>query len=265
MLLQIISTALNDLLKSTSLLIYLNTLLHRIKMKIKLTPAIQAEREAVISVLRTVVPMLATMAGPHLEVVLHDVSRPEGSVIAIANGHITGRAVGSSVLAGPHGDRGFAAATRVVSRGGAVHSVVDGYQTETADGRVLKSASAIFRDADGIPFATLCLNADVSMFQATHAWLEQMLAPLRQMAPAGQAAPANDQQMDVLMQEIIGNAVPLAAMKREQKIQAVCEMQRRGLFIVKGGVLRAAAALQVSRFTIYNYIEEIRRREQESA
>lgn len=233
-------------------------------MKIKLTPAIQAEREAVINALRQVVPMLGTMAGPHLEVVLHDVSRPEGSVIAIANGHLTNRAVGSSVLSGPHGDRGFAAATRVVSRGGAVHSMVDGYETRTADGRSLKSASAIFRDADGIPFATLCLNADVSMFQATHAWLEQMLAPLRQPSPAPQAAPATDQQMDTLMQEIIGNAVPLAAMKREQKIQAVCEMQRRGLFIVKGGVPRAAAALQVSRFTIYNYIEELRRREQAS-
>lgn len=172
-------------------------------MKIKLTPAIQAEREAVINALRPVVPMLAAMAGPHLEVVLHDVARPEGSVVAIANGHISGRAVGSSVLEGPHGDRGFAAA------------------------------------------------------------MEQMLAPLRQAALAPQAAPANAQQMDTLMQEIIGDAMSLATMKREEKIQAVCEMQRRGLFIVKGGVQRAAAALQVSRFTIYNYVEELRRREQD--
>jgi predicted transcriptional regulator YheO len=36
-------------------------------------------------------------------------------------------------------------------------------------------------------------------------------------------------------------------------------MQRRGLFIVKGGVERAAAALGVSRFTIYNYMERIKR------
>lgn len=231
-------------------------------MKIKPSPAIQAERDAVINALKPVVPMLAAMAGPHLEVVLHDVWRPEGSVIAIANGHISGRKVGSSVLEGPHGDKGFAAATRVVAPGGAVHSIVDGYETETADGRKLKSASAIFRDADGIPFATLCLNADVSAFSGMHAWLEQMLAPIRQIAaPAPPPAPATEQQMDTLMREIIGDAVPLAAMKREQKIQAVCEMQRRGLFIVKGGVQRAAEALGVSRFTIYNYMEELRRRE----
>jgi predicted transcriptional regulator YheO len=233
-------------------------------MKLKLSPAIRAEREAVINALRQVVPMLGAMAGPHLEVVLHDVTRPEGSVVGIANGHITGRVVGSSVLDGPHGDRGFAAATREVSRGGAVHSMVEDYETETADGRTLRSASAIFRDTDGIPFATLCLNADLSMFQATHAWLQQMLAPFGSLppAPVPQMAPATTQQMDTLMKEIIDDATAMAATKREQKIQAVRQMQLRGLFIVKGGVQRAAAALQVSRFSIYNYIEELQRREQ---
>lgn len=229
-------------------------------MKLKLSPAIRAERDAVMNALRQVVPMLGAMAGPHLEVVLHDVTRPEGSVVGIANGHITGRVVGSSVLDGPHGDRGFAAATREVSRGGAVHSMVEGYETETADGRRLRSASAIFRDADGIPFATLCLNADMSAFQATHAWLQQMLTPFQQVAQAAQTPPASAQQMDTLMKEIIDDATALATTKREQKIQAVRQMQLRGLFIVKGGVQRAAAALQVSRFTIYNYIEELQRR-----
>ena len=249
-------------------------------MKTRLSPAIQAERAAVINALRPVVPMLAAMAGSHLEVVLHDVGRPENSVIAIANGHISGRVVGSSVLEGPHGDRGFAAATRVVSTAGAVHSMVDDYTTVTADGRTLKSASAIFRDAGGVPFATLCLNVDVSVFQSAHAWMERMLQPFRQAevtapaqkrgqvrAPADAAmlaettAPAVGPQLDLLMQEIIGDAVRPAKMGKEEKIQAVREMQRRGLFIVKGGVQRAAAALRVSRFTIYNYMDELRRRE----
>jgi predicted transcriptional regulator YheO len=71
--------------------------------------------------------------------------------------------------------------------------------------------------------------------------------------------------MDTLMREIISQAVgpggSTAALTREAKIQAVAAMQQRGLFIVKGGVERAAAALGVSRFTIYNYMEQLRRRE----
>jgi predicted transcriptional regulator YheO len=229
---------------------------------------VAAERAAVINALRPVVPMLAAMAGPHLEVVLHDVSKPENSVIAIANGHISGRSVGSSVLEGPQNDRGFEAATTLKSSEGAVHSLVEDYVTVTASGRQLKSASAIFRDASGEPFATLCLNADISGFQVAHGWLEQMLKPVAQaMAPAAPDAPVAEPQMDTLMQEIIDAAVPVpggtaASMKREDKIRAVGEMQRRGLFIVKGGVERAAAALNVSRFTIYNYMEQLRRREQ---
>ena len=231
--------------------------------------SVAAERTAVISALRPIVPMLAAMAGPHLEVVLHDVSKPANSVIAIANGHISGRSVGSSVLEGPQDDKGFEAATTLKSDEGAVHSLVEDYLTVTASGRHLKSASAIFRDALGEPFATLCLNADISGFHAAHGWLEQMLKPVAQaLAPAAAIAiaPAAEPQMDTLMQEIIGAAVPVpggtaASMKREDKIRAVGEMQRRGLFIVKGGVERAAAALKVSRFTIYNYMEQLRRRE----
>jgi len=228
--------------------------------------SLAGEREAVINALRPVVPMLAAMAGPHLEVVLHDVSKPENSVIAIANGHISGRSVGSSVLEGPQNDRGFAAATRIKSKDGAVHSIVEDYVTVTADGRELRSASAIFRDASGEPFATLCLNADLSGFQAAHGWLSQMLKPMVSAVAPAPVAPA-ESQMDTLMQEIISEAVgpggSAETMKREEKIQAVGAMQRRGLFIVKGGVERAAAALGVSRFTVYNYMEQLRRREQE--
>lgn len=43
-------------------------------------------------------------------------------------------------------------------------------------------------------------------------------------------------------------------------IQAVQAMMQRGLFIVKGGVERAATALGVTRFTIYNYLEALRER-----
>lgn len=230
--------------------------------------SLAAERAAVINALRPVVPMLAAMAGPHLEVVLHDVSQPENSVIAIANGHISGRSVGSSVLEGPQDDKGFAAATRIRSKEGAVHSVVEDYVTVTADGRQLRSASAIFRDASGEPFATLCLNADLSGFRMAHGWLARMLEPMMQPAapaPPSPSSPPGEAQMDTLMQEIISAAVgpggSADSMRREDKIQAVGAMQRRGLFIVKGGVERAAAALQVSRYTIYNYMELLRQRE----
>ncbi|UGA36964.1 helix-turn-helix domain-containing protein [Chromobacterium haemolyticum] len=69
--------------------------------------------------------------------------------------------------------------------------------------------------------------------------------------------------MDEAMQDIIVQALerggkPLARMKKADKKQAVAQMLEQGLFIVKGGVERAAEALGVSRYTIYNYLDEIR-------
>ena len=40
-----------------------------------------------------------------------DLERPQQSVLAIANGHISGRKVGSPILGGPEQDKGFAAVT----------------------------------------------------------------------------------------------------------------------------------------------------------
>jgi predicted transcriptional regulator YheO len=232
----------------------------------KLPPAIQTERALVLNALQPIVTMLGTIVGPNIEIVLHDLMQPESSVIAIANGHISNRSVGSSIINGPKYDKGFAAAKREISeRGEAVHTIIQDYATATNAGQELKSATVIFRDANGDPFATLCLNADLSAFHMAHAWLERMLH-LHPAPEPSRAARSEEPEMDTLMKEIISDAVhtfskPVTAMTKEEKIHAVQEMMQRGLFMVRGGVERAAAALHVSRFTIYNYQEELRRRE----
>lgn len=226
----------------------------------KLTPEIAAERKTLVSALHAIVKMLGGIVGPHIEVVLHDLTNPEASVVAIANGHVSGRAVGDSILGGPKGDKGFAAATAALSvRGEAVHSVIEGYSTLSDDNRPLQSATVVFRDEAGDPYVALCLNADMSSFELAHAWLGQLLKPIAQLAQPANAKP----EMDTLMQEIISDAVrrtgkPISMMNKREKTRAVQAMQQRGLFIVKGGVERAAAALGVSRFTIYNYLEALK-------
>ncbi|MCA0241432.1 MAG: PAS domain-containing protein [Proteobacteria bacterium] len=221
-----------------------------------------AERRQLMQALHPVVQMLGTIVGHHVEVVLHDLTQPQRSIVAIANGHVSNRRIGNPILSGPKDDRGFAAARQTLTqRGQAVHSIVDGYPTLTRAGTRLKSSTVVFRDAAGEPFAALCLNADLTIAEAAHAWLSRLLQGAAAAAPASAEPP----DMDALMHEIIGDAVrrlgkPVALMNKEEKVQAVQAMMQRGLFIVKGGVGRAAASLGVTRFTIYNYLELLRRR-----
>lgn len=219
----------------------------------------QAEKQAVLRALSATVKLVGAMVDAHTEVVLHDLGRPERSIIAIENGHVSGRQAGDAILGGPAGDRGFAAIEQAMRQGGAEPALVSGYHTLSRDGRRLLSASAVFKTAAGEPFAALCLNSDRSQLEAALACLQALVG----RAPPPQRTAPEPPAMDEAMQDIIAQALerggkPLARMKKADKKQAVAQMLEQGLFIVKGGVERAAEALGVSRYTVYNYLDEIR-------
>lgn len=219
------------------------------------------ERQLVIKVLKATLETIGSVVGRNTEIVLHDLTKPESSVIDIVNGHISGRTVGSPVLAGPRHDLGFAAALH--SPEGAINSdpvLISNYPTTAAGGNTLRSSTVVFRDAAGLPYASLCINADFGGLAAAHACLEQLLAP----AKKPEHVVAEQPDMALLMTEIIQTALTGSnngSMNKKAKLEAVRQMQERGIFIVKGGIEKAAAALGVTRYTIYNYLDEIRTRQ----
>lgn len=219
-----------------------------------------AEREVLMKALRPLVDVLGDVIGRHVEVALHDLTRPEQSVVAIANGHISNRSVGSSILSGPKDDIAFQAAKREsLARGEAGHSVIHSYPTVTPAGRRLKSSTVVFRDRRGEPFAAFCMNADFSAFEAAHAWLESVLKPkLGESAPRAEE-PGFEAQVDAVIAEAVRDfGKPVAAMGKSEKMAAVDKMSQRGLFVVRGGVDQAARALGVTRYTVYNYLNALR-------
>ncbi|WP_322028012.1 transcriptional regulator [Burkholderia sp. BCC1977] len=225
---------------------------------------VQAEREAILSAISSIVPMLGAMIGDHVEVVLHDIIHPENSVLQIANGHVTGRKPGNSLLAGPQNDEGLVATARgligTATQPG--HVSMFPYSTITRDGRMLTSGTVIFRDSLGQPFAALCINADMHDIETVHALFSRMLSSRNGNRP-DQPAKINPPDIESLIDDIISQAIhrfrkPATQMNKDEKTAAVALMQDRGLFIVKGGVDKAASALGVTRFTIYNYLDDLK-------
>ena len=218
------------------------------------------ERQLVFKVLKATLKAFGSIVGRNTEIVLHDLTKPESSVVAIVNGHISGRSVGSPVLVGPKHDLGFAAAFQRPD--GEVNRelvVIPDYPTTGANGGTLRSSSVVFRDANGQPYAGLCINADMSGITAAHACLEQLLGTTSNSENKVIEQP----DMELLMEEIIQSALAGSnasnrSMNKKAKLEAVRQMQERGIFIVKGGVEKAAVALGVTRYTIYNYLDEIR-------
>lgn len=216
----------------------------------------EAERQLTLTVLKAAIQAMGSVAPRNLEILLHDLDHPEHSVVAIVNGHLSGRSVGSPILAAPEQDQGFKALMQAsADQQGCAPVVVPDYPT-TLRGRTLRSATAIFRDSTGHPFASLCVNTDVTGLDAAMSFLQQF-QPLA-TAPTTNNEPAD---MELLMSEIIQTSLQRSGqgrMNKQAKVEAVRVMQERGLFIVKGGVEKAASALGVTRYTIYNYLDQLR-------
>jgi Uncharacterized protein conserved in bacteria len=216
------------------------------------------ERQLTLTILKAAIQALGSVAARNMEILLHDLDHPERSVVAIVNGHLSGRVVGSPILAAPEQDQGFKALMQAsAERHGCDPVVLPDYPT-TLKGRTLRSATAIFRDSSGHPFASLCINTDVT-------GLDTALSFLQQLQPVGASpastTPQEPADMELLMSEIIQNSLLRSGqgrMNKQAKVEAVRVMQERGLFIVKGGVEKAANALGVTRYTVYNYLEQLR-------
>lgn len=221
----------------------------------------EMERQLVMSTLQTVVSVLEEVLYENIEVVLHDLTRPENSVVAIANGHVTNRSIGDSILAGPKGDKGFENAKELASSTGQQNTIIADYRTVNSDGVELHSATAVFRDSDGIPFAGLCFNSDTTVPEMAQRWLNAIVNKSPRVSPPPKPAEKVENLMDdIITSNIHRYGKPVEEMNREEKLSAVDAMQKGGLFIVRGGVNRAAKALGVTRFTIYNYLEELKNR-----
>ncbi|MGE5572082.1 MAG: transcriptional regulator [Bacteroidota bacterium] len=215
--------------------------------------------DIVIDQLKHVPEALALMFGSHCEVVLHDLRNPEHSIVAIANGHISGRKIGGPIIGGPLPDKGL----DVLQEPGDFGYLAN-YETQTSTGKRLRSTTMLFRGKDGRPFAALCINYDLTPFMA----IKQVVDSFCDIGGPGIAQSEREDsasQNDVgeIISEIIRESIrqlgkPVSMMDKQDKLEAVRVMKSRGLFLVRGSVERAARALRVSRFTIYNYLDELK-------
>lgn len=219
-----------------------------------------ADKSLLIEQLSAAMEALSSVIGQHVEVVLHDVSQPASSIVKIINGHISGREAGHSILSGPDNDQGFLGllGTQHKHASSSFPLVFKDYQTTSVDGKPLRSATAMYCDQEGQPSIALCFNADYSAIEMAQQVLSQL------MPKNVPNTSASSSTLEDKMNEIIQTSMPPAGILRtgaskKEKVEIVKQMHENGLFIVKGGVEHAAKALGVTRYTIYNYLDEIKK------
>ncbi|KAA8996625.1 hypothetical protein FJU30_20670 [Affinibrenneria salicis] len=211
-------------------------------------------RDAIIGVLRASMAALRQTVTSNTEIVLHDLTRPEASVIDIINGHVSDRQVGDALLSGPDNDNGFAGLTD--KSGGATGSrVFSDYYTKTHAGKRLNSSSTLYYDEHGNAIVAFCINVDMQPFCQLKRDLDQLAGRGSKPEPATRDF---SHVVEQTIQQIISSVNPdHGTNKKQRRMRLVAEMNARGIFKMKGGVNFAAKALGVTRYTIYNYLDTI--------
>lgn len=200
---------------------------------------------------------LKIQLGPRSEIVLHDLLRPlDSTIVAIENGHISGREVG-----GPCTDMGLTILNNAEDLGN-----YQDYVSRTKSGKLLNSSSAFIFNNERI-IGSLCINTDVT----SRLMLEQHL-----LNGTPQSYPDFEQKGKKNKFEFLGQnvsdildhlfvdaekavGVPTLEMTKEQKIEFLGYIDTRGAFLIAKCGEKACEYLGVSKFTLYKYLDIARR------
>jgi predicted transcriptional regulator YheO len=217
------------------------------------------EEERILRILSAVLDGLGGVIAPNTELILHDMRKPSESTVALVNGHVTGRHIGDPIIAAPVEDKGFELLLKKRPPTIGLTASVSHYRSRTKDGRELTSTTVLLRNKKGVPFASVCANTDLTDYQILHTALGKLLSrpPEAEVKEEGHR-PTLDEMIEEIVSEAIQRAgIPVSMMDKSGKLKVVAELLRRGVFMIKGAVERVADALAVTRFTVYNYLEEL--------
>ncbi|WP_445341824.1 helix-turn-helix transcriptional regulator [Bifidobacterium sp. ESL0827] len=224
------------------------------------------------------VDFLGKILGPKTEVVLQNVKDFSHSVVAIANGNLSGRTIGSPatdlvlhIWQNHEYDR---------------HDYLTHYAGYTIQGHPVVSSTLFVRNSRGRVIGFLCINFDNSALRQASQELRRASAYLDALGLSDPSAELNDHAtapeesdaetgtdqstreiLSVNTGEVVTHniakfaaelGIPPARMNRQERMQLITRLDGSGVFLVKGSVDTVARALGISSPSVYRYLHTIR-------
>ncbi|ERT62412.1 helix-turn-helix transcriptional regulator [Megasphaera vaginalis (ex Srinivasan et al. 2021)] len=213
------------------------------------------------------VAFLGEVLGDQCEVVLHDMRNLEHSVIAIANGQVSGREVGC-----PATD--FVLKLLQLGKDKRAEYITN-YFGKNKDGQILRSSSYFIHDDAGKVLGVLCINYNLQEYLRVRDALDNafLLKRDKQSKMVIHSASENnlltvisenlsqtaDETIDsIISKELMQYAVDPKRFSQKERLAVVKNLYDNGLFLLKGGIGALARRLGVSEPTVYRYINTVK-------
>lgn len=209
-----------------------------------------SENELLLREGRKIVDALGQTFAPLVEVVLHDLTKPDNAIVAIAN-NLSGRRPGDAVT-----EMGL---KRIADP--AFPEVIANYPNRFPDGRPAKSTSIGLKNSAGQYVAAICMNMDISTMAAAAAGLAQLVATQH---PDNAAAEVSEtlatRRLDDIAEVLTAfatehNTTP-QRLTQAQRRDAMRRLAERGLLELRHAYTAVAETLGVARSTVYTYLPD---------
>jgi len=202
------------------------------------------------------VDFIAECMGENTEVVLHDLTDYHQSVVAIRNGNISGRSVGSPITD----------LSLKVLKAAIFEQVpyMANYQGVAKNGHMLKSSTYFIKDDSERFVGMLCVNTDYHNLVESRNLLTDLIAMLK--IPNESSIISENLNMNV--QDLVMNNIHRICpdivnvadtMQQREKMDIVDKLNEMGTFMIKGAISYVADALRVSVPTVYRYLNLVKK------
>lgn len=206
------------------------------------------EREKMFDFLKRIADGISIMFGNNCEVVIHDMENDESSILYITNKHVTERDVGDKldVLGTTELDE-LSKGTDLINLKG------------VAKNNHLVKSSTFHAKGEDYHFA-LGINYDYTNMLMVHSVVGDLIHVGDSIDTV---VGEKDENLELKLDELYTEAVdqigkPIPFMRKKERVEMIKYLQEKGAFSIHKSIPIIADKMNVSRYTIYNYLREIK-------
>lgn len=208
---------------------------------------------------------IAAIVGPKCEVVIHDINNLEHSIIHIENAYISGRKIGDGST--------DLVLKLIQDKTYQNEPYLANYKGKGSKGQSYRSSTYYIKDDEGTLIGLMCLNIDITHLDIAASWIQDILVggglhaistePVQKDPEEKPAIEYLQGNVDDILSHVIANVInqseiPIERLSASEKVDLVKQLNDQGVFLLKGGVMEVAKALNTSEPTIYRYLQKIK-------
>lgn len=205
----------------------------------------------------SIADFLGEVLGTNTEIILHDLTNYEHSIVHIINGHISNRKIGDPITdlvlefmtTESKGDKQF----------------ICNYNSKTIEGRLLYSSTYFIRNEKNTIVGALCLNSDYHEFKKSLSFITSLLPnyvdeKIVSLNNIKENLNSNPQELTLNKIDNIINQFDVipTRMTTKEKTDVIAALNECGVFNIRGSVQEVAKKLHMSEPSIYRYIKKIK-------